>query len=314
MRKRPLGKTGMSVTELGLGTWGLSGDGYGAVREADQERVILRAIAMGIRLIETADSYGHGAMEELLGRLLKNHAEVRVATKVGTDLDSPVAQKRFDASYLKAAVEESQKRLDRETLDLVMLHNPTAETVEKGEATDALKELQQDGALSTWGVSAGSSEVAQRAIGVGAPVISLTYNAFMPNDFREIAEDIERDEVGVLAHSILAFGLLAGQWPPDKVFDVEDHRSERWSSDELQKRISQLSALRPAVGGDLLSLRAVALRYALQQSLVSSVILGPRRVQQLDQLVREAGKGPPYMSEDILTALDARLQEVGIGV
>ena len=85
MRCRVLGCTGIELSELGLGTWGLSGDGYGAVSEADQDSVIDRARALGITLFETADSYAHGGMESRLGRLLAGDDAARVVTKLGTD-------------------------------------------------------------------------------------------------------------------------------------------------------------------------------------------------------------------------------------
>lgn len=312
MRHRPLGKTGLNVSELALGTWGLSGDGYGPVPEAEQDRVIDRARALGITLFETADSYGRGAMERRLGeRLPEDDGRVRIATKVGTDLDASPPRKRFDARYLREAVERSAERLRRSALDLVLLHNPSLAAVERGEATDTLRGLKELGRVRAWGVSAGSAEVARAAIARGAGVISLPYNAFCASDLVELEEDVRRDDVGVLAHSVLAYGLLCGHWPPEKQFSDGDHRAERWTSDELRRRLRHLDALRPAVGGPVLTLRAVALRYALNSSLVSSVVLGPKTTLQLDQLVREAGKGPPYLSEESLTALAARLKDVG---
>lgn len=312
MRRRPLGKTGLSVSELALGTWGLSGDGYGAVPEAEQDKVIERAVALGITLFETADSYGLGAMERRLGeRLPKDEGTTRVVTKLGTDRAASPPRKLFTASYLREAFAQSAERLKRDVLDVVLLHNPSLAAIERGEATDALAELKTNGKLRAWGVSAGSAEVARAAIARGAEVISLAYNVFSTKDLAEIEELVREKDVGVLAHSALAYGLLCGHWPPDKRFADDDHRSERWTSDELRRRVRHLDALRPTVGGKVLTLRAAALRFVLANSLVSSVVLGPRSTLQLDQLVREAGRAPPYLSEDALTALRARLSDVG---
>src|SRR5688572_24963063 len=139
MRKRALGKTGLEISELALGTWGLSGDGYGPVSEADQDAIIERALAFGIGLFETADCYGKGAMEKRLGERLP--ASAQVATKVGTDLEASPSRKRFDAEYLRTSVERSRERLKRESIDIVLLHNPSPKTLESGEAFDALREL-----------------------------------------------------------------------------------------------------------------------------------------------------------------------------
>ena len=312
MRKRPLGKTGMNVTELGLGTWGLSGDGYSVVPEAEQDRVLERARALGIRLLDTAPSYANGAMERRLGERLGDDASVRFVTKIGTDQDAAIPRKRFDAEYLKRAVEASQERLRRPVLDVVLLHNPSLDAIEKGEACATLTELVKGGALRAWGVSAGSVAVGKAAIAKGAQVLSLVYNALHSIDLRELASEIEKEEVGVIAHSLLAYGLLAGHWPADKTFAEGDHRRERWTGDELRRRVRQLDALRPAVGGEVLTLRAVALRFVLENRMLSSAVLGPRSALQLDQLVREAGKGPPYLEPTKLSALYNRLRTVGV--
>jgi aryl-alcohol dehydrogenase-like predicted oxidoreductase len=312
MRRRPIGKTGLTATELALGTWGLSGDGYGPVAEADQDRVIERALALGIGLFETSDSYGKGAMERRLGeRLPADDGKTRIVTKLGTDLESSPPRKRFDPSYLKEAFERSADRLKREVVDIVLLHNPSLAAVERGEATAALEELRSSGRIRAWGVSAGSAEVARGAVAAGAGVLSLAYNAFSTRDLAEIEELVREKEVGLFAHSVLAYGLLCGHWPPDKRFGDGDHRAERWTDDELRRRVRHLDALRPAVGGSVLTLRSAALRFVLANPLVSAAVLGPKSSIQLDQLVREAGRGPPYLSDDAMAALRARLTDVG---
>jgi aryl-alcohol dehydrogenase-like predicted oxidoreductase len=312
MRRRPLGKTGLSASELALGTWGLSGDGYGPVPEAEQDRVIDRALALGFTLFETADSYGRGAMERRLGeRLPAGAAKARVVTKLGTDREASPPRKRFDAPYLKQAFEKSAERLRRQVLDVVLLHNPSLGAVERGEATALLEELRAAGRIIAWGVSAGNAEVARAALAKGAGVVSLAYNAFCSKDLSELEATLRQDDVAVLAHSVLGYGLLCGHWPPDKRFSDDDHRSERWTSDELRRRVRQLDALRPAIGGQVLTMRAAALRFVLSSPIVSSAVLGPRSTLQLDQLVREAGRAPPYLTDEHLTALRARCEDVG---
>src|SRR3954464_9777426 len=111
MRRRTLGKTGIEIPELCLGTWGLSGDGYGPVEETEQDQVIERAIALGINAFDTADVYAQGAMESRLGRLLEKHPDAIVITKVGTDRSVAPPVKRFDAEHLKLATQASKERL-----------------------------------------------------------------------------------------------------------------------------------------------------------------------------------------------------------
>jgi aryl-alcohol dehydrogenase-like predicted oxidoreductase len=309
MRLRALGKGLPDVSELSLGTWGLSGDAYGFVPEAEQDKVIDRAVALGITLFETADVYGHGAMETRLGQRLPNTA--LIATKIGTDRDSSPVQKRFTAAYLREAFEKSRERLRREVVDVVLLHNPVAATVKAGEATGVLAELNRAGAVRAWGVSAGSAEVARAALAAGAQVLSLTYHVLSSADLRSLHDELASKGVSVLAHSVLSHGLLSGFWSLHKDFAPGDHRVERWTPDELRRRVQQLSAVRPLVGGQVQTMRAAAIRFALACPDVSSLVLGPRSSLQLDQLVREGNVEAPYLTEDQLRGLSARLEQAG---
>jgi aryl-alcohol dehydrogenase-like predicted oxidoreductase len=353
MRKRLLGNTGLSVSELGLGTWGLSGDGYASLTESEQDRVIDRALALGITLFETADSYGKGAMEKKLGERLpaaKSKAtaaesegvktsepgaselagngvevtasetetsetktsEVIVVTKLGTDREQNPARKCFSAAFIRESFERSRERLKREVLDVVLLHNPSDHSLQRGEATGVLAELKGKGALRSWGVSVSTVVNARAALKQGAQVLEFAYNAFHSSDVHQMNDELIDSGVGVLARSVLAHGLLCGQWPTTKEFAASDHRAERWTQDDLKRRISQLNALRPCVFGEVTSLRSAALRYALANDRVSCAVLGPRDSVQLDQLLRDAGKEPPYLTPETLSALYLRLENVGI--
>jgi aryl-alcohol dehydrogenase-like predicted oxidoreductase len=179
-------------------------------------------------------------------------------------------------------------------------------------ATGVLQELFEKGALRAWGVSLTDGAQASIAIERGCQVLSLPYNLFRSKPLSEVSALINERRIGLLAHSVLSYGLLCGHWGADKTFGASDHRSERWTPDELRRRLSQLGAVRPLVGGAVVTMRAAAVRYVLANDMVSSAVLGPKSSLQLDQLVREAGKGPPYLPEDKLTALGARLATVGV--
>ena len=315
VRPRPLGKTGLVVSELALGTWGLSGDGYGAVDPADAERTIARALDIGFTLIDTSDSYGGGAMEALLGRVLKTEpakSAVVVATKIGTDRTTEPARKRFDAEYLRARIQASAKRLGRERIELVLLHNPSVDTLTVGEARGAMDAMKKDGLVAHWGVAAGDAEVARAAIDNGAEVIELAYNLMHAIDLHRVAGDAMVSGVGVMARSTLAHGLLAGMWAKDREFKEPDHRADRWTKLELERRVTQLDAVRFLVRGDVYTLRAAAVRFVLSNHLVSSAVLGPKSVEQLEQLVRETGSGPVYLPDDALASLPRALARAGI--
>jgi len=308
MKTRPF--IGQSVvSQLSLGTWGLSGDGYGPVGDAVQDEVIHRARAYGITLFETADVYGRGAMEQRLGKIVGNDPAVTIVTKVGTDLEGMPKRKRFDAAYLRTACERSGERLGRSKIDVLLLHNPAEQTLAVDEVWGVLGELKAEGKIGAWGVSAGSAAVARGAISRGAQVLELAYNPISCADLESLA--LSAGQVAVLARSVLAHGLLCGQWSETKVFPAADHRAERWTVEQLRARLKHLSALSSIVGGEVTSLRAVALRFVLANPLVSSAVLGPRSRVQLDQLVREAGQGPEYLSQSSILRLKDQLSRLG---
>jgi aryl-alcohol dehydrogenase-like predicted oxidoreductase len=312
IRARPLGKTGLVVSELSLGTWGLSGDAYGPVDATVAEKTIARALDMGFTLIDTADAYGAGAMEARLGRMLQGKRDVVVVTKVGTDRTTDPPRKRFDADYLRASVQASLKRLGRERIELLLLHNPSVDALVVGDATGTLADLKKEGTIGHWGVAAGDAEVGRAAIDKGAEVIEIAYNLVHSIDLHRLAGDAMVSGAGILARSTLAHGLLAGMWTQHREFAPGDHRAERWTKLELERRVEQLHALRFLVKGDVHTLRGAAVRFVLANHLVSSAVLGPRSVEQLEQLVRETGSGPRYLADEELSSLPRALSKVGI--
>ncbi len=312
MRKRPLGKTGLVVSEMAIGTWGLSGEPYGAVSEGDAEEVLRRAIEIGFTLIDTADAYGAGRMERLLGKVLKDHPELVIVTKGGIDRSSDPPRKNFGAEYLRGAVERSCKRLGVEALPVFLLHAPSPQTIHGGEAVDVMLELKKAGKIQHWGVAAGDEDVARAAIDREAEVLELAYNLTHPIDLHRISGDVMVGGTGILVRSVLGHGLLAGMWSKERTFPDGDHRNERWTRMELDLRIDNLDVVRYLVKGDVHTLRAAAVRFALSNHLVSAAVLGPRTKEQLVELVRETGGGPRYLTDDDLRQLPRALDKVGI--
>ena len=312
MRFRPLGKTGLTASELALGTWGLSGEAYGPVEAADQEKVVRRSLDMGFSLFETAEAYGGGAMEALLGKTLGRRTDVTVVTKLGIDRSTQPATKHFDPPYLCDAAKRSLRRIGRERIDVCLLHNPQPETLVDDGASEALEAMKKEGTIGCWGVSAGDADVARAAIQRGAQVIELAYNLFNSVDLHRLAGELIVAGTGVLARSTLSYGLLAGLWAKGRSFAEGDQRAERWTKPELERRLEQLDAVRFLVKGEVLTLRGAAVRYVLANHLVCAAVLGPRSVEQLEQLVRETGSGPTYLPDADLAALPRALSRVGI--
>jgi len=312
VRKRPLGKTGLVVSELAIGTWGLAGESYGPVEEADAEKVLRRAVDMGYSLIDTADAYGGGRMELLVGKILKDHPDLVVVTKGGVDRTTDPTRKTFDPAYLRGAVERSCKRLGVEALPVFLLHHPTPDSLYAMDAVEAALTLKTEGKIQHWGVACGDEDVARAAIDKGAEVIELAYNLTHPIDLHRLSGDIMVQGCGVLARSVLGYGLLAGMWAKDRSFPEGDHRNDRWTRMELEHRIEQLEAVRFLVKGEVHTMRGAAVRFVLANHLVSAAVLGARTVEQLEQLTRETGGGPRYLPDDDLRQLPRALDRVGI--
>lgn len=312
MRKRTLGKTGIEVSEISLGTWGLSGDAYGVTYAGQAKGVIERARAMGITLFETSQSYGLGAMESELGATVASDPQVTIVTKWGTDRSESVAKKRFDPDYLKKSLETSRERLGTEARLIALLHNPTEQTLKDGRAVETLKEMATQGDLLSWGISVGSEEVARLALDAAAPILSFAYNVLTVQPLRAVSQLLAEKETGVLAHSVLFYGLLAGQWTAAKTFRNTDHRSERWPEGTLGSRVRQLDAIRPMISGETTSLRSAALRFVLSNAQVHSAVLGPRTTGHLDQMVRDLKGDLPYLSDAKLSALESRLEHLEV--
>ncbi len=312
MRTRPLGKTGLRVSDFALGTWGLSGEAYGPVSLEDRTRVVHRAIDLGVNLIDTSDAYGAGAIELELGKMLDGRSDVYVCTRGGVDRSTQPGRKHFEREYLERAVERSLKRLGRESIDVYLLHNPSLDAIASGEATMLMDDLVKAGKVVTWGVSVGTEAIGRAAIDAGAKVISVGYNMLHSVDLHRLSGDVMVSGVGVLAHHVLAYGLLSGAWEKERTFPEEDHRSRRWTQEGLARRIEQVESLRFLVRGDVASMRAAAVRFVLANNLVSSAIVGPKTIAQLEQLVREVGAGPVYLRDDALSELPRVLERVGV--
>ena len=310
MRSRSFAPLHTQVSELSLGTWSISGEGYGPVNPSDADAVVDRALELGINLFETSDAYNHGAMLSRFGERLPQD-NVFVAVRFGIDRSGhPI--KCFARQFLSDSIAKAAERLKRNRVDIALLHNPSASTIEQGEATGLLREMHSSGQIGAWGVSAGNATVALAALESGAQVISVAHNIFHFRDLHTISSEIAMRGVAVLAHSVLAYGLLAALWGPNQTFPEGDHRRFRWNQSTFYNRIQQLTIVRNLVSGDVLTPRAAALRFVLSNSLVTSAVIGPRNTSQLEQLAREAGSGPDYLPPDALTTVTSKLQSPGI--
>jgi aryl-alcohol dehydrogenase-like predicted oxidoreductase len=313
VRQRPLGKTGLIVSELALGTFGLSGDGYGRVADDDAKQAIAFALDVGITVFDTADAYGAGKMEALLGEMTHGK-EVTVVTKCGIDRATDPPKRNFETAYLEGAITRSLKRLRKDALDVFLLHHPSEDVLLEGKLGAVMADFVSRGLVKHWGCAVGNSDIAQMAIDQGAKVIELAYNLTHVRDMNRITGDVMVSRTGVLARSVLAYGMLSGLWNKERVFEDTDHRQKRWTEIERAERLDRVENLRFLQRDGVNSLRAAALRFVLANPVVSSMVLGPKNEAQLKELVRDVGAGPRYMSDDDVKDLYRVLDRIGIPI
>jgi aryl-alcohol dehydrogenase-like predicted oxidoreductase len=316
VRKRPLGKTGRVVSELALGTWGLSGDGYGYLPVEEMRKTVAHALELGITLFETSDAYLAGGAEVVLGDALADSKgdHATVVTKIGVDRRTEPARRDYSRSYLRGAAERSLKRLRKERHDVLLLAHPSEVDLGRSwEITEALSALKKDGLCKHWGVACGSADVAMLAVEQGAEVIELPYNLLHVTDMNRAAGDVLIGQCGLLARSVLSYGLLGHEdWTRETSFGKDDHRRLRWTPEELCERLRQRDEMRFLVRDGVPTLRGAAVRFVLENPLVSSAVLGPRSVAQLRELLRETGVGPTYLPHEDLRRVYRVLERAGV--
>ncbi|HWS79659.1 MAG TPA: aldo/keto reductase [Rubrobacter sp.] len=309
MEYRDLGRTGMRVSEISLGTWAFGGD-WGTVGEDDAYAALNRAVDLGVNFLDTADVYGDGRSEKLIGRLLKDHPndEILVATKAGRRLD-PHTPEGYDYDNLSAFVERSLNNLGVEALDLLQLHCPPTEVYRQDSTFEALDQLREAGKLLNYGVSVEKVEEARMALDYpGVATVQIIFNIFRQKPAEEFFPLAEERNVGILARVPLASGLLSGKMRSDRVFDEDDHRKfnregqafdkgETFSGVDFETGLLAAEELKELVPeGNTLA--QFALRWILMHPAVSCAIPGGKNASQVEDNVTAAEM--PLLSDDVM--------------
>ena len=307
MEYRDLGQTGLRVSEISLGTWAFGGD-WGTVGEDDAYAALNRAVDLGVNFIDTADVYGDGRSERLIGRLLKDRPndEILVGTKAGRRLD-PHVPEGYDYDNLSAFVERSLDNLGVEALDLLQLHCPPTEVYRQDSTFEALDRLQKAGKVRNYGVSVEKVEEAQMALDYpGVATVQIIFNIFRQKPAEEFFPLAEERNVGILARVPLASGLLSGKMRSDRVFTEDDHRNfnregqafdrgETFSGVNFETGLLAAEELKELVPeGNTLA--QFALRWILMHPAVSCAIPGGKNPAQVEDNVA-AAEMPPLPEE-----------------
>ncbi|GAB2980489.1 aldo/keto reductase [Frigoribacterium salinisoli] len=290
MQTRTLGRTGREVSVIGLGTWQLGAD-WGDVSEADALAVLDASAESGVTFFDTADVYGDGRSEQVIGRWRRSNQEapLTVGTKMGRRLEQ--VPSNYVRDNFVAWTDRSRANLGVDTLDLVQLHCPPTAVFEDDAVYDALDELVERQAIAAYGVSVETAEQALTAIArPGTATVQIILNAFRLKPLDEVLPAAQRAGVGIIARVPLASGLLSGKYTTETTFAADDHRSfnrhgeafdqgETFSGVDFEQGVRAAQEFAAAVP-DGVTVPQAALAWIAEQEGVSTVIPGARNVEQ----------------------------------
>jgi len=310
MEQRVLGRTGRPVSVIGLGTWQLGAD-WGNVSEADAMDVLRAAVESGVTFFDTADVYGDGRSERVIGRFLAGNAGqgIMVATKMGRRVEQ--RPEHYTLENFRAWTDRSRINLGTDRLDLVQLHSPPTAVFALDAVFDALDTLVSEDRIAAYGVSVETSDQALTAIArPGVASVQIILNAFRRKPLDRVLPAAAAAGVGIIARVPLASGLLSGRYTRDTKFAADDHRSynahgeafdvgETFSGVGLEAgadAAAEFAAITGALPGGTPA--QWALRWVIQQPGVTTVIPGARSTGQARQNA-EAADMPPLPQAEL---------------
>ena len=298
MRSRTLGRTEVRVSEIALGTWGLTEPAYGPVDREAFDRTVAAALEHGVSTFDVAPLWGDGEGERWLGEAIAGHDEAVVITRAGARREDGALVTDFSRDALVEGCEASLERLGREAIDVLLLHNPGEEALRQSESwLQAMGHLEDAGKIRAWGLSATEPELARMALREGAQAVCLPFSLLRPHELKELEPLLGLHSAGLLARHTLGFGMLSGRYGGEHRFGEGDHRSRRWTPSAVKVRARQAKAfsfLEGDVGPDL---PTAALRFVLHNRNVSAALVGARSPKQIAHAA-EASREPPYMSTE----------------
>jgi aryl-alcohol dehydrogenase-like predicted oxidoreductase len=295
MEYRTFGSTDLKISTVGFGAWAIGGPahaghipiGWGKVDDRISVRAIHEAVEQGINFFDTADFYGLGHSETLLGTTLGNRDGIIIATKAGHRLNSDDRIfTDYTPEYIRKACEASLRRLKRETIDFFQLHTAKVQDLENKSLPDQLELLKSEGKIRYWGVSLHTWEPRPEAeyifshkIGEGLQlVLNILNQRAIP-----LLGPAASNGYGIIARMPLQFGLLTGKFTEDTRFEQSDHRQTRLSPPVLKKVIPALSLIRDMAEAYQTSMTSVSLSFILSFPEVSTVIPGIKTPEQARQ-------------------------------
>jgi aryl-alcohol dehydrogenase-like predicted oxidoreductase len=291
MHERTAARLGRPVSVIGLGTWQLGAD-WGEVSEADAAAILEASVDSGVTIFDTADVYGDGRSEQVIGAFLAAHPDldIFVATKMGRRVEQ--RPEFFTMGNFRAWTDRSRANLRMDTLDLVQLHCPPSAVIESDRVFDDLDTLVSEGAIARYGVSVETTEQALTAIArPGVASIQIILNAFRLKPLDEVLPAAIAAGVAIIARVPLASGLLSGRYTKDTAFAANDHRTfnrhgesfdvgETFSGVDYEVGVAAAQEFAGFAAAESLTPPVAALAWLAQLDGVTTVIPGARTVAQ----------------------------------
>lgn len=290
MNFRSFDHSNFSTSEIGLGCWQLGGTDWGELSDQTAFEILDQAVECGINFFDTADVYGGGRSEELIGDFLKATGHpVFVATKLGR---KEIYPDNYTAATLRAATEVSLQNLQTEALDLTQLHCLPTEVLQRGEVFDWLRKLKQEGNIKNFGASVESMDEALICLEQeGLSSLQLIFNLFRQKPLTTLFEAAQAKSVALIIRLPLASGLLGGKMTKQSAFAVSDHRhynrdgqqfnvGETFAGIPFETALDLVEELRPLVPPEV-TMAQWAMRWILDHEAVTTVIPGATKTEQV---------------------------------
>ncbi len=293
MNYRTLGKTGLKVSEIGYGAWGIGQSSWIGATDHESLKALHRSVDLGLNFIDTALVYGNGHSEELVGRLIRERSErIYVATKIPpknrvwpAQAGVPAAQV-YPGEHIIASTEESLRNLGLETIDVQQFHVWSDEWVDKGDWLKAIQQLKEQGKLQYFGISINDyqPENAIKLIETGVvDAVQVIYNIFEQSPEDKLFPACKLHKVGVIVRVALDEGGLTGQITPETTFEKSDFRSNYFRGDRRQQVYDRVNRIAADLSITPDQIAETALRFVLSHKAVSTVIPGMRSVRNVDR-------------------------------
>lgn len=301
MRYRPLGRTGLEVSEVGFGAWGIGG-GWGTTSDDESVRALHHAIDRGVTFIDTAHGYGDGHSERIVGSVVRERSErIVVATKVPpknrrwpADPDTPVDD-AMPEGYVTRITLESLERLGMERVDVQQIHVWAARWLHEGSWIDEVAQLKRDGRIGAFGISINDHQpdTALEVVASGViDTVQVIYNIFDQSPQDALLDLCAEHGVGVIVRVPFDEGGLTGRIDANTVFEPDDWRGKYFRDGRAAEVSDRVDAIVKDLGVERERIAEIALRYVLSHPAVSTVIPGMRRVENVDRNIDAADAGP----------------------